>query len=99
MARIHPPTVKVWMLRNANIIETDAMSEMGIFSTVIYDSSKPFESMVMENRNTGTLLRTKGSHSNEGGVNAGYAVIDSPILYRAEDDKIGTTLVPNVNEL
>ena len=28
----------------------------------------------------GTLLRTKCSHFNEGGVNAGYAVVDSPHL-------------------
>ena len=33
----------------------------------------------------GTLVRTKASHFNEGGVNAGYAVVDSP--YIVDDDQ------------
>lgn len=33
-------------------------------------------------------MRTKGSHSNEGGVNAGYAVIDSPIIYIEKSGKV-----------
>jgi len=37
------------------------------------DDADPF---ILKNENFGTLMRTKGSHSNEGGVNAGYAVID-----------------------
>jgi hypothetical protein len=39
------------------------------------------DELIMKNESFGTLMRTKGSHSNEGGVNAGYAVIDQPILY------------------
>ena len=35
----------------------------------------------MQNENFGILMRTKGSHYNEGGVTAGYAVIDYPLLY------------------
>ena len=42
----------------------------------------------MHNENFGTLMRTKGSHSNEGGVNAGFAVIDAPILYFEESGKV-----------
>lgn len=34
------------------------------------------DELIMKNESFGTLMRTKGSHSNEGGVNAGYAVID-----------------------
>ena len=42
------------------------------------DEVDPF---ILKNESFGTLMRTKGSHSNEGGVNTGYAVIDQPILY------------------
>ena len=34
------------------------------------------DELIMKNEMFGTLMRTKGSHSNEGGVNTGYAVID-----------------------
>ena len=44
-------------------------------------------------------MRTKGSHSNEGGVNTGYAVIDQPILYLAENDKVGEKIPENVTTL
>jgi hypothetical protein len=44
-------------------------------------------------------MRTKGSHSNEGGVNAGYAVIDSPILYIEESGKVEAKIKPNVSEI
>ena len=40
-----------------------------------------YDELIMKNESFGTLMRTKGNHSNEGGVNAGYAVIDQPILY------------------
>ena len=30
-------------------------------------------------------MRTKASHFNEGGVNAGYAVIDQPLIVEAEN--------------
>lgn len=33
----------------------------------------------------GRLLRTKAKESNEGGVNAGFAVIDSPYLVEIEN--------------
>jgi hypothetical protein len=29
-------------------------------------------------------MRTKASHNNEGGVNAGYSVIDSPFIVPAD---------------
>ena len=45
------------------------------------------DELIMKNESFGTLMRTKGSHSNEGGVNAGYAVIDQPILYFSKSDQ------------
>jgi len=37
--------------------------------------------LILKNESFGILMRTKGSHFNEGGVTAGYAVIDYPLLY------------------
>ena len=66
------------MLRNAEIIEVQSLSELVIYSCLFID-----EKEVLTNINFGTLIRTKGSHANEGGVNAGFAVIDTPVLFEA----------------
>ena len=44
-------------------------------------------------------MRTKGSHSNEGGVNTGYAVIDQPILYMSPGDVVEEKIAENVTQL
>ena len=44
-------------------------------------------------------MRTKGSHSNEGGVNAGYAVIDQPLLFYAQEGDIKEVMEPTVERL
>ena len=75
MERINPPMIKAWMLKDGNIHEVDSLSELGLYSALLIDTSKRDEILLL-NENFGTLMRTKGSHSNEGGVNAGYAVID-----------------------
>lgn len=61
------------MLRNGQVIEGPTLSEIGIFSSVFINTEveEPLENITF-----GRLLRTKGSQSNEGGVNAGYAVVD-----------------------
>lgn len=73
------------MLRDGNLIEIDSLSEIGIYSTLFINTEKQLfnepnydkdDDLIMQNGNFGTLLRTKGSHSNEGGVNAGFSVID-----------------------
>jgi glutathione synthase len=71
MERINPPMIKAWMLRDGNIIEIDSLSELGLYSCLFLEKDQ-----ITFNESFGTLMRTKGSHSNEGGVNAGYAVID-----------------------
>lgn len=40
---------------------------------------------VLLNAEAGHLVRTKSSSSNEGGVAAGFAVLDSPYLVEGED--------------
>ena len=61
------------MLKDGQIHQMAALSELGLYSCLFVDSDKD---ELLENSNFGTLMRTKGSHSNEGGVNAGFAVID-----------------------
>ena len=98
MERINPPMIKAWMLRDGQILEIDSLSELGCYSFIMIDTDNQDEKL-MHNENFGTLMRTKGSHSNEGGVNAGYAVIDSPILYIEESGKVEAKIKPNVSEM
>jgi len=47
----------------------------------------------------GVLMRTKSAESNEGGVSAGFAVIDSPLLVDATHLKPNESLVPTCENL
>ena len=82
MERINPPEIKAYMLRNGKIIEGETLSELGIYSSVFIDTNTKDPT---ENFTIGRLLRTKGKTSNEGGVAAGFAVIDSPLIVNIED--------------
>lgn len=62
MERIYPPMIKAWMLRDGNILEVESLSELGCFSVLFMDSSKPDAEKILTNENFGTLIRTKGSH-------------------------------------
>lgn len=86
MERINPPEIKAYMLRMGNIVEGQTLSELGIFSSVFIDTKQPERSPI-ENITFGRLVRTKGKESNEGGVNAGFAVIDQPLLIEVKDIK------------
>ena len=100
MERIEPPRIKAWMLKDGKLNSMMSLSEIGIYSCIIMDSkNQSDESFFKINESFGTLMRTKGSHSNEGGVNAGFAVIDQPILFDATADQIKEVIDPNVNDL
>lgn len=63
------------------------MSELGIFSHVFMKNNRLAKTHeVLRSELLGTLIRTKASHFNEGGVNAGYAVVDSPFIVDEEYD-------------
>uniref|UniRef100_A0A7S3FTU8 Uncharacterized protein n=1 Tax=Strombidium rassoulzadegani TaxID=1082188 RepID=A0A7S3FTU8_9SPIT len=102
MDRIYPPMIKAWMLRDGKLFDIDSLSELGLYSCLFIDTSveKPnSDSLIQFNENFGTLMRTKGSHSNEGGVNAGYAVIDQPILYIEKDQVVSQQIKESVSTL
>ncbi|OMH84435.1 Glutathione synthetase [Zancudomyces culisetae] len=75
----------------AIVVDHDSISELGIFGVYLSiedgndtdnGKSTPFQQQsVVINKVAGHLLRSKSSNENEGGVAAGFAVLDSPILF------------------
>ncbi len=63
------------LLREGKTIEVDTLSELGIYGTFVRRGDR-----VILNREAGHLVRTKAATSDEGGVAAGFAVLDSPYL-------------------
>ncbi|KAL7419828.1 Glutathione synthetase [Cryptotrichosporon argae] len=53
----------------------DVVSELGVYGVMLFG-----EGTEVVNREAGTLLRTKGRESDEGGVAIGISSIDSPVL-------------------
>lgn len=60
---------------NGMVEQVPCLSELGIYSTYLRVGGD-----VRISQPAGHLLRTKAADSNEGGVAAGFAVLDSPRL-------------------
>ena len=91
------------MIRNGVISKHQSLTEFGFYSCVFSDNksgnnrtttSTPtgsqegsIQGQVLTNETFGALMRTKASHSNEGGVNAGYAFIDAPFVVSEQEFK------------
>jgi glutathione synthase len=75
MDLIKPPPLKNIMIRKGHIMEAHVVSELGIYGIWVSDGD-----VCLLNEDGGHLLRTKSIESNEGGVAAGFAVLDSPLL-------------------
>ncbi|KAJ3100660.1 Glutathione synthetase [Phlyctochytrium planicorne] len=75
MDLISSPSTKCVMIRRGQPIELDAISELGIYGVWLSNDKS-----VLINKSAGHLLRTKPADSNEGGVAAGFAVLNSPLL-------------------
>ncbi|KAG2366242.1 glutathione synthase [Suillus spraguei] len=56
------------------VIRTEVISELGIFGYALFGEGEVLE------KGVGWLVRTKGTESNEGGVAAGFSVLDSVVL-------------------
>ena len=76
MQRIFPPANRTLCLRRGELAELETLSELGVYGGYL----RVGETVVL-NEVGGHLLRTKAATSDEGGVAAGYAVLDSPLLY------------------
>ncbi|KAI9361913.1 glutathione synthetase [Pilaira anomala] len=75
MDLIKTPPLDNLMIREGKAITGQVVSELGIYGTFLADGSKE-----ILNHTGGHLLRTKAVTTREGGVAAGFAVIDSPLL-------------------
>lgn len=75
MEKINPPMIPACHMRNGELQITESLSEMGIYSMIFTKNTASGNELIC-NKTIGTLMRTKASHFNEGGVAAGYSVID-----------------------
>lgn len=75
MQRIFPPIHTTYFIRSGKFSAQEAVSELGVFAAYIRHGNE-----VILNEHSGYLLRTKASNTNEGGVAAGFAVLDSVYL-------------------
>ena len=75
MERIQPAVNRSLVMREGHVTEGEVLSELGIYGVVLRVGSE-----LLLDKAAGHLLRTKNADSDEGGVNAGYAFLDSPFL-------------------
>ena len=75
MKMIHCKESECFMVRRGQLSKVNAVSELGLFGALVVNGDQ-----VVVNEYSGYLVRTKSKDSNEGGVAAGYAVIDSAAL-------------------
>jgi len=80
MERIRPPTVPAHLLIDSQLHYEETLSEFGFYSAVYMKNARNGVSTILANEVLGTLMRTKASHINEGGVSMGLGVIDSPFI-------------------
>ncbi|XP_027160433.1 glutathione synthetase, chloroplastic [Coffea eugenioides] len=75
MQRIFPAVSPAILMRDGVSHRDQTISELGVYGAYLRNKTK-----VIMNDNCGYLMRTKVSSSNEGGVAAGFAVLDSIYL-------------------
>ncbi|ODO07992.1 glutathione synthetase [Cryptococcus amylolentus CBS 6273] len=78
MDLIEPPKgVENWLVRGGDVKprRADVVSELGVYGVALFGGNA-----TAVNEGAGTLLRTKGRESDEGGVAIGISSIDSPLL-------------------
>ncbi|KAL8734818.1 MAG: hypothetical protein Q9166_001170 [cf. Caloplaca sp. 2 TL-2023] len=91
MELIKPPTLKNSILRNGEVQSGEVIGELGIYGVCLWRNGHgeaggkkggdTRDGEVLENKEAGFLLRTKGRESEEGGVAAGFGAVDSPSLF------------------
>lgn len=75
MQRIFPTASRAYLMREGICHQENAVSELGVYGAYLRNRDK-----VIMNQECGYLMRTKVSSSDEGGVAAGFAVLDSIYL-------------------
>lgn len=69
------PSTENYLVRDGKLSREPVVSELGIYGTILFDAES-----IRSNEYAGSLLRTKPSSSNEGGVVAGFGTVDSMCL-------------------
>jgi len=64
----------------AKLVRVETISELGIFGWALFGRDEGTGVVRKERGDVGWLMRTKGVESNEGGVAAGFSVLDSVVL-------------------
>lgn len=64
----------------ATLVRAETISELGIFGWALFGKDEGTGVVRQERGDVGWLMRTKGVDSNEGGVAAGFSVLDSVVL-------------------
>ncbi|CAK0891033.1 unnamed protein product [Prorocentrum cordatum] len=102
MEKICTAPAPAWLLQNGVAHKTDTVAELGIFASYLArgnqlekDSERLCDSQqVLMNNVSGAMLRSKHASSEEGGVCAGFGVLDTPFLLAS-----GSTLVTGCMEM
>lgn len=76
MERVFPPLTKGYIMRAEQCVPADLVGELGIYG--VFLGSSPDKPLL--NKSGGHLLRSKDVSNADGGVAAGVAVLDSPVL-------------------
>lgn len=80
MSLIEPPQgLRNLLVKGGSLTanEGEVVSELGVYGIALFSDK---DAGCVVNRGAGTLLRTKGRESDEGGVAVGYSVVDSVVL-------------------
>lgn len=76
MKRIRPAVSNNYIVRNGECVgPVEIVSELGLYGVILQQGDH-----VIDNYAAGTLLRSKSALQDDGGVAAGVAVLDSPLL-------------------
>lgn len=78
-----------WLVRaggaEEGAVQAEVVSELGIFGWALFGKEgEDAKKVNVEEKEAGWLLRTKGTESDEGGVAAGFSVLDSLLLIDVE---------------
>jgi glutathione synthetase len=76
MELIEPPPAEGVIVRNGDVLTGGVVGELGVYGMCLWKGNGE----IVENRQCGWLLRTKGKESEEGGVAAGYGCVDGVCL-------------------
>ena len=80
MELIEPPERQGAILRDGQVKSGSVINEVGTFGCILWDEENTTDANIILNRYAGHLVRTKFRESDEGGVAAGWACLDSLYL-------------------